>query len=70
MSTKYPNLETQMYRARFSSGLLEVFIGVALSAMGAMWLTELAGIAGIAPIVLVSLWPPCTNGWWILEPAT
>ncbi len=58
MTTSYPNLETQLYRARFSSGLLEVFVGASLIGMGALWLTELAGIAGIVPICLISLWVP------------
>ncbi len=58
MTTNYPNLETKLYQARFSSGLLEVFLGAALAGMGALWLTELAGIAGIVPVVLISIWAP------------
>ena len=56
--SSYPNLERRTYRERFSSGLLEVFIGVAIAAVGAMWLTDLAGVAGVFPVVLVPLYAP------------
>jgi hypothetical protein len=54
----FSRLETATYRARFSSGLLELFAGVALTTMGTLWLVGIAGIAGIVPALLIPLWAP------------
>lgn len=68
MDVGYPNLEASTYKARFSSGLLEVFIGIALAGMGAIWLTDAAGLGGVVPAALVPLYLPFHNRF--IEPRT
>jgi len=58
MTIGYPELEASTYRARFSNGLLEVFIGIALAGMGAIWLTDAAALGGVVAAVLVPLYMP------------
>ena len=49
-------LEADTYRTRFDDGLLDLFIGIALLWMGAVWLLfeNMAGLAGIIPAVVAT----------------
>lgn len=50
-------LEQQTHRAYWSDGLLDLFCGASLLAIGASWLSEWF-IGSIAPALLVALWGP------------
>ncbi|MCP4249254.1 MAG: hypothetical protein GY778_19595, partial [bacterium] len=49
-------LEHASYRATYSDGIIDLFVGASLLWIGAawIWLPDLAGIAGIFPAVFVS----------------
>ena len=64
----YPQLERRLYRERHGNGLLDLFIGVALAVMGGLWLTDVAGLAGVFPALLVPLWMPLHRR--LIEPRT
>ena len=52
------SMERRAYRASFDDGLLDLFIGVSLLGVGLIWLTDLAGIGGIIPVLLIPIWEP------------
>jgi hypothetical protein len=61
MADTLGRLETDTYRSRFDDGLLDLFIGLALVFIGAIWLwfEDFAGLAGIIPAILAmpfALW--------------
>jgi hypothetical protein len=51
------SLEGRAYASRWEDGLLELFAGTALLLVGVAWLTPLAGLGGIAPVLLIPFWP-------------
>jgi hypothetical protein len=59
-------LERNTYRSTWHDGLLDLFAGVGLLLIGAAWLTEYAGLGGIAPALLIPLWAPFRRKW--IEP--
>ena len=52
------SMERRAYRASFDDGLLDLFIGVSLLGAGLIWLTDLAGLGGLVPVLLIPLWEP------------
>ena len=58
-----PSLEAHVYRAEYSSGLLEVFVGAALICVGAAWLADLVPLGAVAPGLLALLWPAVRRRW-------
>ncbi len=49
-------MEQEAYRASWSDGLVDVYLGLSLLWVGAMWTwpNELSGIAGIVPAIMVA----------------
>ena len=49
-------LEDEAYRASYSDGILDIFVGVSLAWIGAawIWLPDLAGLAGVIPAVFIA----------------
>jgi len=50
------SLERDSYRTTWSDGLLDLCAGVGLAGMGALWLTEHAGLGGVVPALAIPLW--------------
>ena len=50
-------MEAQAYRSTFDDGLLDIFIALSLVGIGLLWLTDLAGLGGIVPVLLIPFWP-------------
>ncbi|MHC4959347.1 MAG: hypothetical protein ACYTGN_13335 [Planctomycetota bacterium] len=59
-------IERNAYRSTWHDGLLDLFAGVALLMVGAVWLTDYAGLGGIAPVLLIPFWVPARRRW--IEP--
>lgn len=55
------DLEERVYRSRFTSGLLEIFVGAALVLIGLGWLTGHLAIVSVVPVLLALLWPSVTS---------
>jgi hypothetical protein len=51
------SLEGSAYASRWEDGLLELFAGTALLLVGVAWLTPMAGLGGVAPVLLIPFWP-------------
>ncbi len=51
-------LEARLYRGRFDDGLLDVFVGVGVLAIGLSWLADLVAIGGFFPAMLPVMWGP------------
>ena len=51
------SLERGAYRASFSDGIIDIFVGASLMWIGAVWiwLPDLAGLAGVFPAVFVTV---------------
>ncbi len=49
-------MERETYRAYWSDGIVDIYLGVSMLFMGAMWtlVSDLAGIAGVLPAVFVT----------------
>lgn len=49
-------MERETYRAYWSDGIVDIYLGVSMLFIGAMWMwvNDLAGIAGVLPAVLVT----------------
>ena len=49
-------MERETYRAYWSDGIIDIYLGVSLLFMGAMWtwVQDLAGIAGVLPAVFLT----------------
>ena len=50
-------LEEKLYRSRWEDGLLDVFIGLALLAIGISWLNHQMLAGAITPALLTACWP-------------
>jgi len=50
------NLEREAYRAQWSDGLIDIYLGLSLVWLGAMWTwwNDFSGLAGILPAVFVT----------------
>lgn len=55
-STDLRSMEREVYRAYWSDGIVDIYAGVSLIFLGAMWVwpNDLSGLAGILPAVLVT----------------
>jgi hypothetical protein len=56
-------IERATYRGSFSDGLLDLFAGIALSFLGLLWLTDYAAFGGLAPALLIPVWPIARRRW-------
>jgi len=50
------NLEREAYRAQWSDGLIDIYLGLSLLWLGVMWtwVNEFSGLAGILPAIFVT----------------
>ncbi|HSF85803.1 MAG TPA: hypothetical protein VLG28_09145 [Acidimicrobiia bacterium] len=53
-STNLQSLESDAYRASFDDGIIDLFVGLSMVWIGSawIWLTDLAGVAGVFPAVM------------------
>ncbi len=52
------SIEQEVYGSQHRDGLLDIFAGVGLLAIGISWLTDYAWAGAIVPALLVPLWKP------------
>ncbi len=52
------SLEGRVFRAEFESGLLEVFVGVAVGLIGLGWLADMFVMSAVIPAAIISMWGP------------
>ena len=52
------SIEQEVYGSQHRDGLLDIFVGVGLLAIGISWLTDYAWTGAIVPALLVPLWRP------------
>lgn len=60
------DIERKAYTSRWEDGLLDLFVGLAVTLVGIAWLTPWGGLGGIAPVLLVPIWAPARRRW--IEP--
>ena len=55
-STDLSTMEREAYRAYWSDGIVDLYVGISMLFIGAMWtwVNDLAGIAGVLPAVFVA----------------
>jgi hypothetical protein len=58
MSEASPQIETRLFKAFWDDGLLDIFCGVALLAVGIGWGLHQVLLASVVPPILVPLWGP------------
>lgn len=63
MLTNPETLERSLYRTRLDDGLLDLFVGVAVTGIGLGWLSPLAAFSGLLPPLLIPLWAPARRRW-------
>jgi len=62
-NTDLKMIERATYRGSLDDGLLDLFVGIALSFLGLLWLTDYAAFGGLAPALLIPFWPIARRRW-------
>lgn len=55
--TDIHDLERKIYRSLWEDGLLDLFVSVGLVLIGFTWLSDVAWMGGIVPVLLIPFWP-------------
>ena len=51
-------LESRLFRHYWNDGLIDLFAGIALVALGALWWVDLVAVGAAVPAMLAMLWAP------------
>ncbi len=58
MSIDLADLERRVHRTYWNDGLLDLFVGLAVTTIGLSWIAEAVVVGAVVPAVLVPLWGP------------
>ncbi len=59
-------LESRLYRAYWNDGLLDIFAGLGVAAIGVFWAVDLIALGAVVPVLLIPFWEPLRRS--IVEP--